>query len=158
MAILFILISKKAYAYITCLPNALAIAIFSKTAIKGSMIMAAPRLDNISPKCSVTCPVVSFLTENGGTWKIPSSPPFKFPVKIKVVFLIDPSSSGSSGSQPYAIKAVRITTIAFLPTDVSQMVLARIVRTVGERPPHHIWHFVFGLFSLSSNQVIFLSS
>ena len=88
---------------------------FSKTAIKGRMIIAAPRLDNISPKFSVTCPFSS-LTENGGTWKIPSNPPFKFPVKIKVVFLIDPSSSGSSGSHPYAIKAVRITTIAFLPT------------------------------------------
>ena len=150
------MIRKKAYIYITCLPNALAIAIFSKTAIKGSMIMAAPRLDNISPKVSVQSPFSS-LTQNGGIWMV-GIPPSKFPVKIKVVFFIDPSSSGRSGSHPYAIKAVRITTIAFLPTDVSQMVLARTVRTVGERPPHHIWHFVLGLFSLSSNHVMFLSS
>ena len=120
-----------------CLPNALAIAIFSKTAINGSMIMAAPSLDNMSPKVASTSPVVAFLTENGGSLNS-GIPPSKFPVKIKVAFFIDPSPSGSSGSHPYAIKAVRMTTIAFLPTDVSHIAFAKTFRRVGERPPHHI--------------------
>ena len=132
-------------------------AIFSKTAINGRMMIAAPSSPSISPKLAVVSPVVSFLTEKGGTVNL-GIPPSKFPVNIKVVFFIDPSTSGSVGSQMYAIKAVIITTIAFLPTDVSQMTFARTVRTVGERPPHHIWHLVFGLFSRSSNHVIFLSS
>ena len=119
------------------IPNALAMAIFSRTAINGRIIMAAPSSPSISPKLAIGSPVVSFLTEKGGNVNL-GIPPSKFPVKMKVVLFIDPSTSGSVGSHMYAIKAVIITTIAFLPTDVSQMTFARTVRTVGERPPHHI--------------------
>ena len=81
-----------------CIPNALAIAMFSNTAIRGRIITADPSLDIIPPK-SVISPVLVLLTLNGGILNL-GIPDSKFPVRIKVVFLVSPLTSGRVGSQP----------------------------------------------------------
>ena len=91
--------------------------------------MAEPSSDNIPPKFVVT-PVCGFVMLKGGSWSsgIPDS---RFPVRMNVVFVVAPFTSGSSGSHKYAINAHTTTMTAFLPIDKSHTNFSKTPRSFG---------------------------
>ena len=95
-------------------------ATLSRMAIRGMMMTAEPRVDNISPKCLVWADVelpISSRTEKGGGWKA-GSPESISPVRVKVQFSGSSLQEVPAGSTNIAIIRQTITTIAFLRREI----------------------------------------
>jgi hypothetical protein len=113
-------------------PKALAIATLSRIAMSGMMMIAEPSW-LIIPLKSVSSSVLVSLEPKmpkGGAWK-DGSPDSICPVRVKTQFSGSSLQLIPSGSIIAARTRHRMTIIAFLPVQMNQMTLLRILRAVG---------------------------